>query len=326
LLLERILRDNQILGYDLNPILVKATKIRLLLLAKLVSNNLTSISRFEVSKSFKNVIEKNFFNLSIDFQKADIIVCNPPFGSTLASESYKWGTGKIQTAVLFISELLERVPAGQNIFAILPDVLRSGSRYDKWRESIAKIADIIQIKLYGRFDKYTDVDVFLIHFQKKTTNKIFNAKWTVISNKEKLGDYFNVSVGSVVPFRLKEVGEDFTYINTKNAVPWKGLNTLTKKIKFNGKNHHAPFVVIRRTSSPSDRNRAVPTLINEFGNFVIENHLFVLSPKDGKLVTCKLLIKKLKNPKTNTWFNKYIRCRHLTKKSILELPWWSENE
>ena len=98
--------------------------------------------------------------------------------------------------------------------------------------------------------------------------------------------------------------------------------TQLKKIKYEGKVFTPPFVVIRRTSSPKDKNRAVPTLITQSGTYAVENHLFILNPKDNKIVTCKNLVKRLKDARTNIWLNNNIRCRHLTKKSILDIPWW----
>lgn len=315
--------DNLIVAYDIDPILIKTTKIRLLLLSKLLDPRNNSASNLIYENSFRNIEVNSFKELKISLRPEDIIVFNPPFGSTLVTEENTWGNGRIQTAALFTIELLKKVLTGQNIFAVLPDVLRSGSRYDRWRDSIIKETDILQIKSFGRFDKNTDVDVFLVHLQKKKSNNVYNVKWTPTTRKEKINKYFDISVGPVVPFRLTGEGKNFIYINTKNALPWKGLKNLEKKIRFVGKSHKAPFVVVRRTSSPNDKNRAVPTLVNNPGNFVVENHLFVLSPKDGEVQTCKLLIRNLRNPKTNRWLNKYIRCRHLTKKSLLELPWWS---
>ena len=315
--------NSRIIGYDINPMLIKATKIRLYLLSKLISGQHNLDGSSLEMKDFNNIEIKNFDDFNIDLDPKDLIVFNPPFGAILAPENNIWGKGKIQTAAFFTSNLLDKIPEGTNVFAILPDVLRSGTRYNNWREKISQRADVLNIKKYGRFDKYTDVDVFLVHFQKKKSTNVSVVKWTPTTKKEKINKYFDICVGSVVPFRLNGEGKSFIYINTNNALPWKGLKCLTRKIRFDGKSHRAPFIVIRRTSSPNDKNRAVPTLINEKGNFVIENHLFVLTPKDGSVKTCRLLIKNLKNKKTNKWLNEYIRCRHLTKESLMELPWWT---
>lgn len=315
--------NDQIFGCDINPILIEATKIRLFFLAKLLNGSINTFPNFRINDHFSNILVKDFFELDLKFERTDVIVCNPPFGSIQSNKQYSYGNGKMQRAAIFMHRLVENITTGQNIFAILPDVLRSGSRYEKWRNSITEIADVVQIKRYGRFDKYTDVDVFLIHFQKKKNKNVYSVKWVPTSSKESLGKHFDICVGPVVPFRLKNTGDKFIYVNTKNALPWKGIKNLSKRIKFNGKYHKAPFVVVRRTSGPNDNYRAVPTLINARGKFVVENHLFVLTPKDGSVKKCKLLIKNLKNQRTNKWLNEYIRCRHLTKKSLLELPWWS---
>ena len=314
--------NNQIYGYDINSLLVRTTKIRLYYLSKLIDNNQNTLKYISVNKIIKNIAKRDFNDFNLNLQAKDIIIFNPPFGSMLAPEEISWGRGKIQTAAFFTINLLDKLPEGTNLFAVLPDVLRSGSRYGHWREEINKISDVLEIRMYGRFDSQTDVDVFIIHLKKKKTKNYNSIAWTPTTNSRKVEQYFNVCVGAVVPFRLKEEGKHCNYIDTKNALPWKGLKSLTTSVKFNGKSHRAPFVVVRRTSSPNDKQRIVPSLITKSGDFAVENHLFVLSPKDGTIETCKKLIENFKNPKTNRWINKYIRCRHLTKISLLELPWW----
>jgi hypothetical protein len=54
----------------------------------------------------------------------------------------------------------------------------------------------------------------------------------------------------------------------------------------------------------------------------VENHLIVFLPKNNKLSECKRLLRVLKSRKTDQWLNNRIRCRHLTVRSLNELPWW----
>ena len=82
-----------------------------------------------------------------------------------------------------------------------------------------------------------------------------------------------------------------------------------------------PFVVVRRTSSPSDRNRAVATVIVGEKSVAVENHLLVLLPKDGEVKNCHKLVQVLALAGTNDFLNAGIRCRHLTTGVVAQIPW-----
>lgn len=56
---------------------------------------------------------------------------------------------------------------------------------------------------------------------------------------------------------------------------------------FDGKVIQPPCILIKRTSSPSDKFRAAATLVNLKQPIAVENHLIVVTPKDGKLKSCK---------------------------------------
>ena len=77
-------------------------------------------------------------------------------------EHCNWSKGKINSAAIFLETCIKYSTTGTRIVAILPDVLRSGSRYDKWREIVSQNNEI-DIKIVGRFDSKTDVDVFLLY-------------------------------------------------------------------------------------------------------------------------------------------------------------------
>jgi hypothetical protein len=34
-------------------------------------------------------------------------------------------------------------------------------------------------------------------------------------------------------------------------------------------------------------------------------------------------VARLKDPRTTTWLNERIRCRHLTVGAVRDLPWWN---
>jgi hypothetical protein len=81
-----------------------------------------------------------------------------------------------------------------------------------------------------------------------------------------------------------------------------------------------PFVVIRRTSSPSDKFRASGTIIAGKKAVAVENHLIVIRPKNSTLKDCNELLKLLKSEQTNNFLNERMRCRHLTVGIVKKIP------
>ena len=96
--------------------------------------------------------------------------------------------------------------------------------------------------------------------------------------------------------------------------------------RFEGRVFSPPFVVVRRTSRPGDKHRALGTIINNARPVAVENHLLVLLPKDGTVKACRELLRVLRKPQTTQWLDQYIRCRHLTVSALADLPWWSDEE
>lgn len=314
-----------LVGYDIQEFFVKLTKIRMILLSKFLLKD-NSIHNYNLLDLLTNIERYDSFNKHLNLNKEDIIVINPPFGSTKSTAFGEWGGGSLQKAAIFLEKIILSAPEGQNIIAILPDVLRSGTRYDKWRTFVSNNTKIKKLVLYGKFDRYTNVDIFLIHLEKQNVNKNYTFNWNRVRNYlDIVGAHFEAKIGPVVPFRIRNNNRTTKYIKVKNAIPWREVQSFGK-INFDGTIYRAPFVVIRRTSNPKDISRIVPTLVLKKGSYAVENHLIILLPKDNSIQTCMALIDRLKDIRTNIWFNKFIRCRHLTKKSILNLPWWNNDE
>jgi hypothetical protein len=216
-----------------------------------------------------------------------------------APEDCQWAAGKIQIAGWFLEKLLRTAPEGQHVVAVLPDVLRSGTRYRKWRDMLSRLCVSIDIELAGRFDTNTDVDVFILYA---------------------VADFFDVHVGSVVPHRDSLEGPSYPYIHARIAPAWQTIDHVSEERPYRGTVFPPPFVVVHRTSSPSDKNRCVATIVNEKREVAVENHLLVLLPHDKSLQSCKHLLEVLKSPQSSEWLNERIRCRHLTVEALRELP------
>lgn len=258
------------------------------------------------------------------YEKATDIVINPPFNLIAVEEDLKWSKGKVSSAALFIDKVIQNVKPGTCIYAILPDVLRSGSRYEKWRQMIQAKCKVGTAHLLGQFDEYADVDVFAIKLVKRAKNHLIQPKQNPNPKieVETTAKFFEISVGPVVDNRDPKKGLLRKYIVSKGLKGWtKQIDTKLKR-KHQGRSFKSPFVVVKRTSRMGDSQRAIATIINFSKPVYVDNHLIILKPKSNTLKDCKRLLKSLKNSKTDEWLNKQIRCRHLTVKIISKIPIW----
>ena len=137
----------------------------------------------------------------------------------------------------------------------------------------------LEVETCGRFDTDTDVDVFILHIIKSSLPKglSFNI---VNNNTNTTSNYFDICVGSVVPHRDPEKGQTCKYLHAKNTHFNKVVERIDEKKRYAGKTFKAPFLTIRRTSSPSDNPRCKVSVINSRGKIAVENHLIVLKPKN----------------------------------------------
>ncbi|MGD9506525.1 MAG: N-6 DNA methylase [Syntrophobacteraceae bacterium] len=316
--------SGRIFGYDLYEEFVLTAKLRLTLLALSLHPNEWDVTpNIQPDRIFKCLRVGNSFDEAAVTDKACIVV-NPPFGYVHAPAGCKWATGQIQIAAWFLEQLMLKANKEQHVIAILPDVLRSGTRYGKWRDSISSLCKSIELEPVGRFDERTDVDVFIMHCV-RTGDCVQQSQWPkallLPGNLESvISDLFEVRVGTVVPHRDPLEGPIHPYIHSRTAPAWETLNIITEERRHRGRVFQPPFLVIRRTSSPSDKHRCVATVVNEDRPVAVENHLIVLLPNDKSLESCQQLLDLLKSTRTDEWLNTRIRCRHLTVSAVGEIP------
>ncbi|MCX5998814.1 MAG: N-6 DNA methylase [Chloroflexi bacterium] len=317
-----------IVGYDLHQEFVRATQLRLTLLAASKHPEESKILRYlDPSSIFSGLTAGDFF-ANKRLSDVDCIVVNPPFGHISAPPDCQWSTGRIQTAGFFFERLLRLTYNGQHIAAILPDVLRSGTRYHRWRTMVSKACSSLEAEPIGRFDKDADVDVFILHAVVGGSARS-SCEWPRLKVEDEdlphvVGDFFEVRVGSVVPHRDPLSGPSYPYLHARTAPAWQTLQCINDERKYSGTVFDPPFVIVHRTSSPSDRYRCVATLVDEKRKVAAENHLLILKPKDRSLETCVELMDLLRLDETNDWMNHRIRCRHLTVSALRELPYWTK--
>jgi len=315
----------KLIGRDIFPEFIQVTRARIALTA--IKKGALTVSTEELSLEdlLPNIQAGDGLAEEAIHQNASNIVMNPPFVAVKAPEQCSWASGNINYSALFLEHSVLKANKGTRITAILPEVLRSGSRYGKWRQLISSKLEIHSIVPHGRFNKHTDIDIFILDGTVLNDNegKEFDQWWMTDATpcKTTVGQIFSVNVGSVVPYRDAEEGEIFPYIHSGNMPAWEHVNSINESRRFKGRTFKAPFVVIRRTSSPKDRYRAVGTVVTGDKPIAVENHLLVLKPLNGGLKICKQLVLLLQTSSTNYWLNERIRCRHLTVSAIKEIPW-----
>jgi hypothetical protein len=310
-------------GQDIRPEFVAVAKRRITLAAIGRGCSISGGREIDPDEWLPNIRVKNFFNGGCLSPSGATILMNPPFTMVSTPKACRhWASGKVSFAAVAFLQCLSHAAPNQQVSAILPDVLRSGSRYVGWRREVESYLSEVGIKSLGRFDSKTDVDVFLLN-GKVSASVQAPVAWDNTGDDQcakTLHSCCDIRVGPVVPHRHKPKGAVVDFLTSRCAVPWGELHSIKRKIRFDGTTFEGPFLIVRRTSSPSDAERVVATLVKKKGPVAVENHLIVVKPKDGKLRTCRRILESLRNQETQDWVNKRIRCRHLTVKAMSQLP------
>jgi hypothetical protein len=175
---------------------------------------------------------------------------------------------------------------------------------------------------FGRFDAWTDIDVFLLGGRAQTGGG--EATWwptapagTAMTT---VGDEFEVRVGPVVPHRDPTDGHESPYLRARD-LPLSGEHRPGDvRLHHPGRRFSPPLVVVRRTSRPEvARSRLTATLIRGRESVLVENHLLVCVPRDRTLKSCQRLMEVLTDKRTSEWLDQRLRCRHLTVRALRDV-------
>lgn len=315
----------QLRGFDIHAEFIRAAKARLVLLAVALGAAMGGRPLPPLEQIFPHLRVTDALQ-EADMWLASHILLNPPYQRIPAPAGCAWGSGKVSQAALFLDRCLDGVAVGTRIVAILPDVLRTGSLYARWRAAVEARARIESIEVVGAFDTWADVDVFILRATAGLPELSQSASWwkpAEYISGERLENRFEVHVGPVVPHRHKELGNSYPYVYARLLPAWGTFEVEAGERRlFQGRTFAPPFVAVRRTSAPGDKSRALATIVVGECPVAVENHLFVLKPRDGSLESCRKLLVVLQDDKTNAWLDERIRCRHLTVAVLRDLPWW----
>lgn len=321
--------SSRIVGRDIEADFVRATKLRLVMKAMRLLGPKTPLQLPDLDSLFPKIIAGCSLTDEEVFRISSHIIINPPFTSVVAPDDCTWASGKVNAAAVFMDACVKRCCPGTRVIAVLPDVLRSGSHYEKWRRLFEHRFRLTKVEIIGQFDRQTDIDVFIaVGLVRRSTNKNCASNWIPSGQTKgrRIQDIFDISVGPVVQYRDPHRGPWHPFIQARKLPCWQAVSSTTFHRRFQGRTLDPPFVVIRRTSRPGDKHRAVPTLITGDRTVAVENHLIVLQPKDKALTTCSRLLSLLAQPYITECLDRRIRCWHLTVTSIAELPWGEAND
>ena len=312
-------------GYDLYPEFVEATKLHVILEAIERGAIAEGEPLDELKQLLPGIRRQDGLKTMLPCGCTHVFL-NPPYRAVSAPETCTWGEGKVNEAALFTERYLTLMKKGCNLVAILPEVLRCGSRYEKWREWLGREA-AVDVFLSGQFDAKTQIDVFIASCSRRFSGmpRIDSVDWqTSLCATGTVGDVFEIHVGAVVPHRHALEGSAFPYARVSGLPRWGTVEKLPERCGFAGTKVAPPFVAIRRTSSPADRHRAVGTLVVGDESVAVENHLIVAKPRSGGKELCKQLLAVLQKPSTHEDLNRRIRCRHLTVTAVCGIAWPEE--
>lgn len=310
-------------GFDLHPRFIRATHLRLAVLALSRGVEFDLDGPLSLAGYFPNIRRGDGLREIATLRNIDALIVNPPFASVVAPRACTWAVGRVTKAAIFFDRCLQGLPAGTVISAVLPDVLRSGARYQNWRLAMERHALITAIRPVGNFQT-ADVDVFLLEMLMHNGKPGLSRRgfwWSKSSAASTLGDRFSVNVGAVVPHRLKpKEGPVSPYLHAKALPHWGVCEAGAEDVAFAGRLFTPPFVAVRRTSNPADKHRALGTIIKGKVPVAVENHLLVCTPVKGGIAACRELLGALRSITTDKFLNRRIRCRHLTVGVVREIP------
>jgi hypothetical protein len=317
-------------GYDLHDAFVQAARCRLVIAAIVrhrERGDETDISLADTRRAFRKiVVADGLKRLGHKGVFTGHILLNPPFGMMEPSIDCAWTKRPVSAAAVFADAALAHSAVGARVTAILPDVLRSGSRYAPWRLRWQEKGLISSITPYGQFDEHTDIDVFVLNSvaglaPPQGVGAVWWPEERLLNGN--VSDHFSVHVGPVVDNRDPHRGRWYPFVTARD-LPQRGtMEAVARRRRYRGRIFSPPFVAIRRTSRPMVRGKARISGICVVGErgIAVDNHLIVAVPKDGTVASCERLVDLLGRDDTSQWLDQRIRCRHLTVGVVRSLAW-----
>lgn len=313
-----------LVGTDVVPEFVAAAKLRLALLAMQRTGDRIDIRL--ANRLLSNIrVGNGLASLGAE-TIGGLLFINPPFGTTTTYQRHFNGAGRVSRAGIFADKAIRALAPEAWIAAILPDVLRSGTTYSRWRRSVSQQLGEVVVSVEGKFDATTDVDVFTLvgrrgHVPENGAQRINWYQTTPPSDSRTIGDVFELHVGHIVAYRDQGGGTDRAFVTVRDLVSGAIQSRLTNHWPAGKRVVPTPFVAICRTSSPDDPRRVVASVISGRRPVAVENHIITAQPRSRTLEDAIKLMKWLRSPLITAQLQRRIRCRHLTLDALRDLPW-----
>ncbi|MGW3808482.1 hypothetical protein [Micromonospora sp. NPDC005113] len=313
-------------GVDLHPQFVEATKLRLLALAAsrhIACHPTSKPSTINFNTLFPNIrVGDGLTALRKAPPDVTGIIMNPPFTTQTAPRDMEWGSGKVTMAGMFLDAAVS-LNHGKRIVALLPDVIRTGSRYASLRRKVGKQLSSAMVGDAGEFGPDADVDVFVLAgiAAAQPSNESLNWWPKPVATAATLSTFVKVSVGTVVDNRDLHEGPWYPYLTARELGRKAAMEVPERRRRSTRPPEIPPFVVLRRTSRPANGGRALdPVVVLGKVPVLVDNHLIILRPHFNSLDACHLLAEKLKSTEIASWLEGRIRLRHLTTQAVGEIP------
>ncbi len=301
----------KVVGFDVDGEFIATTRRRLHLATGIDESRFSGVR-----------VQDFFLSQLSEINTASHVVLNPPFVNVRGLQESRWGKGSVNAAAVFVERSLWKMRPGARLLAILPDVLRSGSRYSAWRDAIAHSSSQLTVEELGQFDPKTDVHVFVLDLHKRSDTEHAVAWPRATSWAGRcVRDMFEVHVGAVVPHRHADAGRSGPFATVQSIASWAEIEAIESRRAFNGRLDQGPFVLVRRTSRPGDAYRARASLYTGADAVAVENHFLVLTPRSGDVADCRQLMRVLRSARTTDHLDRTIRLRHLTVGAVGGIPW-----
>ncbi len=262
-------------------------------------------------------IVADFLQSTESVRDATHVVMNPPFINMKSDES--WASGNVNAAAKFVTLALNAMRDGSRLVAILPDVLRSGSRYAAWRDEVQALGSLQRVQVLGQFDTSTDVHVFVLEMLAGDESQ--GIEWSPEAAGIVLDDHCEIRVGPVVPHRDKEIGPVLEFVTARSLAKEQRL-----KRRYAGRLEQGPLILVNRTSRPGESPRIRARIWHSDELLAVENHLLIVKMRPRSKSTLEDALRILRDPRSATFLDERIRCRHLTVRALKEIPWVVPNE
>lgn len=326
----RLIRAGAVLaGHDANPIFVEITRWRLALAIRLRGFRHQRLTKALVDESLSGITRRRlrpFDQLDASWRH---VVMNPPFARSPLPRNCPWGSGLASRAAWFTTLAFAslRPKPGATVAALLPESLRSGFRYSKWRTAVSKNAHITSSPAAGQFADDADIHCFVL--RGTVTTKLGRWRRPRRSSKAVLSDQAVLRVGAVVPHRDPQTGNvaraldarllrsaQLTTAKPDDSCPTLQLSCLPSQARSSPP-FMAPFVAIPRTSRPGESPRLRAVAVLGAGLVHVENHVIVVHPHGGNP---QEFAAALRSAAVDRWVDKRIRMRHLPVGILKHLP------